>query len=163
MSIPTEVMPVLEQVRETLPGKSVPLAFWQVDSGKIILDGFMDLAARLKMADIEIEALPRGYKIVAVLFGWESECQSEGWGAFENTSEDEFEELCQLYAEVGLEQEAVSLREQMSSFEADPEDIEALVAAAERTRHEYSGDLDRLEHVTQYLCDNAAILLGAHA
>jgi|CXWL01.1.fsa_nt_gi hypothetical protein len=163
MSIPTAVMPLLEQVRRTLPGRDVPLAFWQLDSGKAILDGFMDLAGRLKKSDIDLELLPKGYEIVALLFSWESECRSEGWGAFENTSEGDFERVCCLFGEVGLERESLSLRAQMISYQADPADIEALVSVGERMRHEYSDDLDRLEYLTQYLCDNADSLLGVHA
>lgn len=160
MTLPDVLTPLLESVvRTTVRGRNVPLDSWQIDSGRQILDGFMALAGLLMQSDLNEAALPRGYAMLARLFRWESDCQFDGWGAFGNIDSADFERLCALYEEVGLPAEAQSLRHQMSVYRFDPDDIDALVRAAQAKRHPLSGDLDRLEHLTQYFCDHAAELL----
>jgi hypothetical protein len=160
MTLPDALTPLLESVvRTTVRGRAVPLDFWQIDSGPQILDGFMALAPLLMQSDLDEAALPRGYAMLARLFQWEADCQSDGWGAFAHIGSADFERLCTLYDEVGLAAEAHSLRHQMSAYRSDPDDIDSLVRAAQATRHPLSGDLDRLEHLTQYFCDHAAELL----
>jgi hypothetical protein len=114
-------------------------------------------------SDIEESEVPRGYMVLAHLFDWEADCQFDGWGAFKNISQLEFDRICSYFGEVGLEGEAVSLRHQMSVFRQGPDDQEALVQAASLHRHPYSGDLDRLEYLTEYFCEHASELLYAGA
>ena len=163
MQLPSNVVPLLEQVRRRIPVRNVPLDFWQIESGPRILDGFMDLASVLTLSDLREEDVPHGYVVLACLFSWEADCQADGWGAFANVGEEEFERICSFYSEVGLEAEAKSLVEQMRVFKAEPNNSEALDRAVSSTRHELSGDLDRLEYLTQYFCDHADQLLYAGA
>ena len=158
MDVPSAIQPILERVRAGIPGRGVPLDFWQIDDGPSILDGFMELAAQLMSSDVREEDLPRGYIVLAYLFNWEAQCQSDGWGAFGNVSEGEFERILSFYREVGLDEEADSLVAQRSAYLKDPGDTVALQAAVDESEHELSGDLDRLEFLTQYFCDNAAVL-----
>ena len=161
MQLPSNLVPLLEQVRRRIPVKNVPLDFWRIESGPRILDGFMDLANLLRLSDLTEEDVPRGYVVLASLFSWEADCQADGWGAFANVDDKKFERLCSFYSQVGLEAEARSLVEQMRVFTVNPNNLEARHQAASSTRHELSGDLDRLEYLTQYFCDHADQLLYA--
>lgn len=163
MGIPAEVVSILKRVGDELPVRNVPLAFWQLDQGKLILDGFMSLASHLRIDEVDLSRLPLGYEIVEVLFGWESDCQFDGWGAFANVGEEEFERICKLFETVGIPDEANSLRSEMEAYLLDSDNMEALNRVADEHRHSLSVDLDRLEFLTQYLCDNAEELLGTHA
>lgn len=157
--LPANVIPFLEQVRAGIPQRDVPLDFWRIDSGPKILDGFMNLAALLVESDLDEEEVPRGYVLLAYLFKWEADCQADGWGAFAHASGQDFERICSLFAEVGLEAEALSLAHQMKAYLAGPNDAEALHRASAEFAHALSGDLDRLEYLTQYFCDHADDLL----
>jgi hypothetical protein len=161
--LPASVVPLLEQVRARMPQRDVPLDFWRIDSGPRILDGFMDLAALLSDSDLEEESVPRGYVLLAHLFAWEAGCQCDGWGAFGNIPARDFDRICLMFTEVGLEAEARALAQQMKAYRADPADAAALAQAAAECRHALSGDLDRLEYLTQYFCDHADELLYRHA
>ena len=119
----------------------------------------MELASLLTLSDLAEQDVPFGYVMLAALFSWEAECQFDGWGAFGNISDQEFQRLCSFYSQVGLEDEAKSLAEQMRSYKNDPEDLNALNLPFSSTEHNLSGDLDRLEYLTQYFCDNADKLL----
>lgn len=153
------MQPLLEQVRARIPARNVPLDFWQIDAGPLILDGFMDLARVLMLCDLREEEVPKGYAMLAYLFDWEAQCQSDGWGAFGNTPLPVFARICHFYRAVGLVDEATSLMAQMAAFQNDPEDREGMQEALASTRHELSGDLDRMEYLTQYFCDHATELL----
>lgn len=155
MKLPPEVMPILEKVRAGIPRANVPYDFWQIDHGPSILDGFMEMASQLMASDLREETLPRGYVLASYLFDWEAQCQSDGWGAFGNVSDQHFARILSFYREVGLGEEAASLLAQRAAYRANPSDAAALQTAVNSTQHEYSGDLDRLEFLTQYLCDNA--------
>jgi hypothetical protein len=159
MRPPTIVVPLLEEVRTVVLGHGVPQDFWTIDSGPKILDGFMELAALLMASDLRESEVPHGYVLLAYLFKWEADCQSDGWGAFGNISSRDFERIRSFFCEVGLEAEASSLAHQMAVYQADPSNMEALVEACQVTRHALSGDLDRLEYLTQYFCDHANELL----
>ena len=162
-TLPSAVLPLLETVRNRIPAKNVPLDFWQIDSGPKILAGFMELAPLLLSSEIDEREVPRGYVLLAYVFDWESNCQFDGWGAFGNIGDAEFERVCQCFEELGLPAEAKSLRHQMQFYKVTPDDDEALVRATELYRHDLSGNLDRLEYLTQYLCDHADELLYADA
>ena len=162
-TLPPIISPILDKVRRKIRARDVPLDFWQIESGPKILDGFMDLASQLMMSDIEESRVPHGYILLAHLFSWEADCQFDGWGAFGNIETTEFDRLCRYFEEVDLAQEARSLRHQMSVYKEDPDNAEALVAAAQLYSHALSGDLDRLEYLTQYFCDNANRLLYTDA
>jgi hypothetical protein len=163
-TLPPIVVPLLEKVRAQIPVRNVPLDFWQIESGPRILDGFMVLASELMMSDLSEHEVPHGYVVLAYLFSWEADCQSDGWGAFGNIDPDDFDRVCRYFEEhVDLAPEAISLRHQMSVYEHDPDNFEALAAASDLYRHPLSGDLDRLEYLTQYFCDHAARLLYADA
>ena len=159
MKLPKNILPLLEQVRANIPLRDVPLDFWQIDSGPHILDGFMELASALQLSDLEEEDVPHGYVVLTTLFSWEAECQFDGWTAFDNVADDEFERICEFFKEVGLPAEAISLTEQMRVYCADPDDAEALYEICSSTEHSLSRDLDRLEYLTQYFCDHADSLL----
>jgi hypothetical protein len=158
-NLPAKVVLLLEKVRARIPQKDVPLDFWRIESGPKILDGFMEFAALLIESDLDEDDVPYGYVQLAYLFKWEADCQFDGWGAFGDTSPRDFERVCSIFAEVGLESEALSLAHQMKVYLADSKDNDALSQAAEEFEHELSGDLDRLEYLTQYFCDHADELL----
>jgi hypothetical protein len=163
-SLPPIIVPLLEKVRTRIPARDVPLDFWQIESGPKILDGFMSLASELMLSHLSEDEVPPGYVVLSYLFSWEADCQADGWGAFGNISSDDFERVCRYFEEeVDLAPEAKSLRHQMNVYEQDPDNYEALVAAAELHSHPLSGDLDRLEYLTQYFCDHADRLLYADA
>ena len=163
-TLPPIVVPLLERVRARIPARNVPLDFWLIESGARILDGFMSLASELVISDLSEHEVPRGYVVLAHLFSWEADCQSDGWGAFGNIDPDDFERVCRYFEEdVDLAPEAKSLRHQMSVYEQDPDNHEALAAAAALYRHPLSGDLDRLEYLTQYFCDHAVQMLYVDA
>jgi hypothetical protein len=162
-SLPLIVQPLLEKVRARIPARNVPLDFWQIDSGPLILDGFMDLASLLMLSDLREEDVPRGYLMLSYLFDWEAQCQSDGWSAFGHKSLTEFERICGFYGEVGLADEAASLWAQMAAFRRNPDDHSGMEEVASSKSHELSGDLDRVEYLTQYFCDHAEELLYERA
>jgi hypothetical protein len=159
--LPPNLLPLLEEVCSRVPARDVPLDFWRIESGPKILDAFLDLAALLVQSTLEEGSVPRGYVLLAYLFQWEADCQSDGWGAFGNVNAAEFKRICDFYREVGLEKESNSLAHQMAAYSDNPSDQVALFEAADAHRHDLSGDLDRLEYLTQYFCDNAEELLYA--
>lgn len=158
-ALPGLIIPLLDKVRRKIPARDVPLDFWQIDSGPKILDGFMDLASLLTLSELEEHQIPHGYVLLTHLFSWEADCQSDGWGAFGNIGIADFERVCRYFEEVNLAQEAESLRHQMSVYQQEPDNLEALMASARQHAHALSGDLDRLEYLTQYFCDHADRLL----
>lgn len=163
-TLPPIIVPLLEKVRSRIPVRNVPLDFWQIESGPKILDGFMDLASELMRSELDERDVPRGYVVLSYLFSWEADCQADGWSAFGNIGSEEFERVCRYFEEeVDLAAEAKSLRHQMSVYEQDPNNYDALAAAAQLHSHPLSCDLDRLEYLTQYFCDHASRLLYADA
>lgn len=162
-SLPSILLPHLEALRSRIPARNVPLDFWQIDSGPKILNGFMDLASVLMQSDIDEREVPKGYVMLAYVFDWEASCQSDGWGAFRNIGPDQFERVCEYFEQLELPAEARSLRHQMEIYRRSPDDHEALVQASDRFAHPLSGDLDRLEYLTQYFCDHADALLYSDA
>lgn len=160
MRIPPDVVPLLQQVLLSLPHRrGLPLEFWNHDHQASVLDAFMAFASALMRSDLREEDLPQGYVMLAYLFHWEADCQADGWGAFGNIDSRNFKQVCGFFAEVGLHDEAVSLRHQMAVYEAHPDDHTALNAASEAHRHPLSGDLDRLDYLSQYFCEHAERLL----
>lgn len=157
--IPAVLVPLLKKTIQGLQLSRLPVDFWTIEHGPTILDGFCLLASELKRSDIANEALPHGYAVLASLFSWESACQFDGWGAFGNIDATEFENVLRYFSEIGLIAEAESLHAQMAAYESDPQDLAMLNQVAEQTRHALSNDLDRLEYITQVLCDNAKELL----
>lgn len=158
-SLPEKLKPLLRQVVDKWLPPDSPLDFWTIDHGPSIFDGFCELAPRLLVSGLLDESLPRGYSMLAYLFDWEMHCQCNGWGAFGNIDEADFERVCSFYAELGLAAETESLRVQMAAFRLDPNDSAALNRAVENSLHSLSIDLDRMEHLTQYFCDHAPELL----
>lgn len=151
--------PLLRKAVSMFAHKKLPLDFWTIDHGPTILDGFSGLAPVILASGVAEEAIPPGYLQLAVLFDWEAQCQFNGWGAFDNVSADRFAAILAGFTEVGLVAEADSLRRQMEAFQAHPDDLEQWIIAAQEGRHAFSGDLDRLEYLTQYYCDHADRLL----
>ncbi|MES2038322.1 MAG: hypothetical protein V4495_10810 [Pseudomonadota bacterium] len=156
--IPTAVVPFLAKVIKGF-GRDAPLDFWTIEHGPTILDGFFELASLLELSDISESQVPRAYVMLTRLFNWEAACQFGGWGAFANIDDIEFDVLLQYYSEVDLSAEAGSLRVQMLAYKKDPQDYEALYLAAKEKAHSLSGDMDRLEYLTQYFCDHSLELL----
>lgn len=158
--LPPIVLPLIARSKQAIQRPRLPDAFWEIDHGPTILDAFMALALEMNMLPVaERNALPDGYRLLACLFGWEADCQFDGWGAFGNIGESRFNAVCEAYRFVGLVAEAESLQVQMTAYRLNPGNAEALQAAIDSTRHALSGDLDRLEYLTQYLCDHAQQLL----
>jgi hypothetical protein len=157
--IPPAILPLLAKAAGVFPHKKLPPDFWRSEHGPTILDGFSALAPLILTAEVPASAIPAGYWMLARLFDWEAQCQFNGWGAFENVSGAEFAAILQDFTAVGLVAEADSLRRQMDAFHAHPDDLEPMLQAAEDSRHAFSGDLDRLEYLTQYFCDHADALL----
>jgi hypothetical protein len=159
MQLPPNIVPVLESVRALRHLRGIPLEFWQHGNRRTVVDAFMALASALMQSDLREEDVPHGYVVLAFLFDWEAACQSDGWGAFGNIAPADFERVCGCFAEVGLPEEAASLRHQMAAYFADPGDLAALNAAAAVHRHPLSGDLDRLDYLADYFREHAAELL----
>lgn len=157
--LPAAMAPLLRKAVSVFAHKKLPLDFWRVDHGPTILDGFSALAPVILNAGLPDEAIPPGYLQLAILFDWEAQCQFNGWGAFDNIDDARFAAILAGFEEVGLAAEADSLRRQMDAFHAHPDDLEQWLMAAQEGRHAFSGDMDRLEYLTQYYCDHADRLL----
>ncbi|SHG64324.1 hypothetical protein [Massilia sp. CF038] len=157
--IPPAMVPLLQKAASVFPHKKLPLTFWTIDHGPTILDTFSALAPLILRAGLPVADIPHGYLLLAYLFDWEAQCQFNGWGAFENVSDEQFAAIVAGFTEVGLVAEADSLRTQMAAFRAYPDDLEHWFTAAQEGQHAFSGDLDRLEYLTQYFCDHADELL----
>lgn len=156
--LPMAVTPLLAKVLRGL-GRNAPLDFWTIDHGPTILNGFCELASLLELSDIDEDKIPYGYILLTRLFNWEAACQFGGWGAFASISDKEFKAVLQCFNETGLSDEAESLQVQMIAYQKNPDDLEALFFSAQQKAHALSGDLDRLEYLTQYFCDHADELL----
>lgn len=160
MHLPPDVVPLLKQVLQSLPHRrGLPLEFWNHDHQASVLDAFMAFASALMRSDLREEDLPQGYVMLAHLFHWEADCQSDGWGAFGNIDSRDFQRVCGFYCEIGLPREAESLQQQMAAYQVHPDDLAALNAVAEAHRHSHSGDLDRLDYLAEYFCEHAERLL----
>lgn len=157
MRPPEEVVPILEAVQNRLFSKETPLDFWKIDHGPSILNGFMDLAAELQLAIFDgfsPEGLPAGYVMLMTLFNWEASGQADGWSQYFESSDSEIESICALYELVGLPDEAESIRRARAA--ADSGSDTSVMADAYGAQ---LGDLDRLEYLTQWFCDNSEQLL----
>lgn len=155
--LPEEVVPILETVQSRLFSEETPLDFWQIDHGPSILNGFMELAAQLQLALIEdfpAETLPAGYVMLMALFNWEASAQSDGWSQYFESSDSQFERIRQLYEIVGLPDEAESIRRARAAAASGADHSGVSDAYGSQL-----GDLDRLEYLTQWFCDNSEQLL----
>jgi len=153
LQIPEQVLPILERIKTA---NSLPLEFWHADNGNRIMDCFFALAAELTLSELDLQPLPAGYRLVALLFQWESECQSEGWNAFAWTSN--INEVAQAYSDVGLEIEGTAISRAAAAWSTDHDDDVAINVAYNEGRNPYSGDLDRLEYLVDFLCERAGEL-----
>ncbi len=155
--LPEEVVPLLETVHSRLFPKDTPLDFWQIDHGPSILNGFMELAAQIQLALIDGdpgEAIPAGYLMLMALFSWEASAQADGWSQYFESSEGQIKRICQLYEIVGLPDEAEAIRRARAAVDNGAGHLEVAGAYGSQL-----GDLDRLEYLTEWFCDNSEQLL----
>jgi hypothetical protein len=77
--LPQSIIPILESTLKCplVPG-GTPLEIWKAEDHRIWIDAFSELGIALFNSDIPEEGLPRGYILVAYLFDWEAQCQSQG-------------------------------------------------------------------------------------
>lgn len=120
----------------------------------------MELGAALKARNLDDDALPRGYGLIAELFDWEAQCQYSGWYAFENR-EHGIGRVIEAYRFVGLPGEADALARASAAWNESGGDHESASAAYSRVSHECGVDLDRLEFLAAYFVDHANELLYA--
>ena len=150
MQLPGKIVPILEQtVRSPLLPMGFPVEIWRADDHRKWIEAFTELGRLLFASDIPEESLPRAYAQVAYIFDWESQCQFSGWHAFANRAEV-MGRVIESYEEVGLEQEAVALKAALKAWIQSNGDVDATTAAYDLHRHQYSIDLDRLEHLVCY-------------
>jgi hypothetical protein len=158
MRLPPHVVPLLERVvaSPALP-RGLPPEVWREPDHRRWVDAFLELGIALHDSDLDEASLPTGYVLVAWLFSWEAECQSEGWNAFAWRERD-FERIAQCYRDVGLADEAVALEHAYAEWQRSGGDPHATSAAYDQHRHALSGDLDRLEHLACHFIDHADAL-----
>lgn len=154
MQIPTVVVPLLEQAVQSPLLKGFPLEIWKAEDHHRWVDAFMEFGTLLYNSEIPEESLPHAYAQVAYLFDWEAQCQSSGWHAFENRTET-IERVLESYSEIGLSAESRALSAALEAWQASHGSYEAASACYNKHRHEFSVDLDRLEHMVCYFIDNA--------
>lgn len=162
-SLPENIRPILETVRERFFSADSQLDFWRGSYDPSMINGFMDLAAHLQLAIFDgqsPESWPPGYTMLMVLFAWESSAQADGWSQYFESSDGEIDAVCMLYTHVELPEEAEAIRRARSVAEVD-DDPSAVSAAYDAESHDYSGDLDRLEYLAKWFCEGADELLYA--
>ena len=113
----------------------------------------LELAAELAISNLKLNALPKGYRLVATLFQWENECQTEGWNAFEWTPD--IAEIVQAFYEVGLTQESEAISRAAAAWALSGEDYDAADEAYHEQSNGYKIDLDRFEYLVDYFCEHA--------
>lgn len=155
MRLPSPVIPVLEETAQSpLLPDGFPIEIWRYHDHRRWVDAFMEFGLLLYQSNVLEEALPRAYAQVAYLFDWEAQCQASGWCAFNNRA-DVIDLVLQSYREIGLENEASALTSALHVWKESDGNLEATSAAYEKHRHQFSVDLDRLEHMVCYFVDNA--------
>jgi hypothetical protein len=155
MILPANVIPILEAtVNSPVLPRGLPLEIWKAEDHRAWVAAFMELGIGLFNSDIPEEDLPRGFPLVAHLFDWEAQCQAEGWHAFGNRVST-IDAVIDAYKAVGLPQEAEALRCAFAAWCASSGDANATSAAYDALKHEYSGDVDRLEYLVCHFVDNA--------
>jgi hypothetical protein len=157
MQIPPPMVPLLEEVVQSPLLKGFPLEIWRAKDHRSWVDAFLVFGCALYNSDIPEEGLPHGYIQAAYLFDWESQCQLSGWYAFENRSET-IDRVLESYDEIGLSAESKALSAALKAWQGSEGSHEATSEAYNELRHEYSVDLDRLEHMVCYFIDNADTL-----
>ena len=151
MKLPDQVKPVLEKVAAKF---RLPVELWHSENGPRILDAFCELAAKLDESELDPDQLPDGYLLLALLFGWESECQFEGWNAFA-WKRNEIGAIVVAFRLVGLADEASALSRAFEAWLADHDDHDAISRAYGEGTNSMS-DSDRMEYLTDYFCNHAA-------
>jgi hypothetical protein len=157
LHIPEQIIPIL---RKVAAASSLGLEFWHADDGNRIMDCFFDLATELTLSELELQpTLPAGYRLVALLFQWESECQSEGWNAFAWTPN--IGEVVQAYSDAGLDVEGGAISRAAAAWAINHDDEVTISAAYSEKPNPYSVDQDRLEYLVNFLCERADQLFYA--
>jgi len=151
MKIPDAVLPAL---RKATSSCSLQLEFWKSDSGDRIMDCFFELAICLTIAKLDFLKLPKGYGLATLLFRWESECQTEGWQAFEWIRD--ISKVAEAYSEVGLRGEGDAISRAAAAWKKSNGSADAATTAYNIQLHPYSVDLDRLEYLVDYFCERAS-------
>ncbi len=155
MTLPPAVVPVLEALlKSPLVAKGTPLEIWRAEDHRTWVDTFLEFGMALHESSVLDQSLPPGYRLVADLFDWEAQCQFNGWHAFSHRSST-ITRIIEVYTIVGLPGEADALRAAFSAWRLSESDIDAISASYDTMSHEYSIDLDRLEHLVCYFVDNA--------
>ena len=155
MILPANVIPILEAtVKSPVLPRGLPLEIWRADDHRVWVNAFMELGIALFNSEIPEDDLPPGYALVAHLFDWEAQCQSESWQAFSNRAST-INSVIDAYNVVGLPQEAEALRYARAAWNASSGDFGAASAAYGTVTHQHSVDLDRLEYLVCHFVDNA--------
>jgi len=157
VKLPSTVIPLLQQTVRSPLLKGFPLEIWKSEDHRRWVDAFMEFGTLLYNSDVPEESLPHAYAQVAYLFDWEAQCQFSGWFAFSNRAET-IARAIECYSEIGLLAESKALTAALKAWQDSEGSHEAASEAYNALRHDYSVDLDRLEHMVCYFIDNADAL-----
>lgn len=159
--LPGKLVPHLQSVSERMFGGKGPLDFWSADDERSIVNGFMDLAGLLELAELKGESpetWPNGYRMIMKIFSWEAWAQADGWSQYFEASDKKVAGVCSSYIFVGLREEADAVARARKVAEQGGEEAEVSAAHGESS-HEYSDDLARLEYLAKWFQDNADFYL----
>lgn len=124
---------------DELAGKSLPLAFWEIDDDNIFYDALQYLPCCMFTCggisgaghdEHALRQLPAGFRIALAVFELEDGFANEGWTAIGNMGIDRLLEVLSAYRTIGLDDRAAALSRVIDTFVAAADDDEALARAA---------------------------------
>ena len=157
MNIPSELTPLLEKVTQD---NGVGLDFWNELEGEDLNELFFTLATELILSDLDENTIPLGYKLVAYIYHWESNCLFSGWYAIENYS-DMLPTIIDCYKQVGLEQEALAIAKACEAWDSEEQDHDKVGAAYGSVDNPYKNEDDRFVYLSNYFKTNSQFLFYA--
>jgi len=151
MNIPNELLPLLKQITQS---EQVNMEFWLDLESEKLNELFFNLSSQLILSELDLNALPVGYKLVTYIFDWESNCLFSGWYALENLG-DSIPEIVKSYQLVGLNQEALAISRASDAWDSIEQDHDKVTMAYDNVENTYSDDEERLNYLSHYFKHNA--------
>lgn len=166
-AVPATLMPSLRGLNDMLrqfwpeqAGIGIPLAFWEIEDDDLLIDAFQYLPTNVRArggrtglghTDAEIETLPEGFRLLVTLFDLEDAFAGEGWAGLANIGDEGMRNVIAACETLGLTTRAEALRRVWTAFEADPDDEDALRAAAGDALPDVIDDEEACQRLAAYV------------
>ena len=160
-----ELQSMLHQFwRDELKGRKLPLAFWEIEDDNIFYDALQYVSGCFYVyggpegeghSYDDLKRLPIGLQLAVTIFELEDGFTTDGWTTISNMGTDRLADVLEAYRIIGLTERAAALKRVIKAFIEDPENEDALPAAAKGELPDMIDDDDASARVLAYLRDNA--------